>query len=157
MWHELFNTNCYLVYYIDIVFVYSYPKFIQTLFVTVNEEDACFELTIRFGGKFIHMPKARYVGGFSFVIADVGGSMMGRDLVSTFLGVHGIGGIKGFYWDDDGGFVYINDKMWPLLWTRAVVNMGKKLTIYCACDVYPADIELQPADTVIDGDRKSVV
>ena len=92
------------------------------------------------------MPRARYAGGCAFVVSDVGGSMMGKDLVATFLGVHGIGGIKGFYWDDDGGFVYINEKMWPLLWTRVVVNMDKKLTIYYACDVYPADIEESLAD-----------
>lgn len=95
------------------------------------ESDVSLELSLTFGGSFVHVPVGQYVGGGTVVLSllEIQGAQMGLAELMALCVEEGIDKIRGFYTLVDGGFLLVQ---LGKLFVKALKN-NKKLTLYVDC------------------------
>lgn len=71
---------------------------------SVIDVETTIELSITFGGNFVHIPTAEYIGGGTLVVKNVGGPHMGKFELDMLCATEGITEVKGYYVLDKGAF-----------------------------------------------------
>ena len=104
--------------------------------------DACLDLTLRFGGEFVHVPTVVYIGGASLVVRNVVGMHMDRLELEKMCAREGIAPVKGFYVIHEGGFLLLNE---PIaigkFFAKAIMRWNRKLTLYVDATEFPEIID----------------
>ena len=103
------------------------------------------DLTVRYGGTFVHVPIAKYIGGDSILFKGVAGGLVGDEYIRGMCSNFEIHNIKAFYILEGNGFRLVRaQEQFMSLFSKAIIYSGGRLTLYA--DVVVVDNSLDGSD-----------